>query len=236
MDRKQAQIRTLYIRNLNEKVSRNTLEANLTEFFKNHGFEPQDIKTFTNIRLRGQAFVTFQSHSECVRSISMLNTSTFLGKPVHIQLSKTDSDHAIEQSFKNQFKNEWRSKFEGYQAKVKKIRLDKRKASKCHNNRKRRLSTEEMESRVSQKKAKSDKPISANKILLLSKLSSSVTEAGLYELFEKFKGFQNLSLVKIRHVGFVEFKSEIESTECLKSIGNSLNIDGCKCELHYAKK
>ena len=119
---------------------------------------------------------------------------------------------------------------------MKKIRLDKRKASKCHNNRKRRLSTEEMESRVSQKKAKSDKPISANKILLLSKLSSSVTEAGLYELFEKFKGFQNLSLVKIRHVGFVEFKSEIESTECLKSIGNSLNIDGCNCELHYAKK
>lgn len=236
MNHNQAQVRTLYIRNLNEKVSRNTLRTSLTQYFKSHGFEVQDIKTFTNIRLRGQAFVTLRNHSECIRLMNMLNTSMLLGKPVQIQMSHSSSDYAVEQSFKAQFKNEWKSKFDEYQTKMKKIRLNKRQTFDGHKSLKRKLSAEQNGSEVSQKKHKIQSPNIANKILLLTNLSSSVAESSLYKLFEKFKGFQNLSLVKIRHVGFVEFRSEIESTECLKAIGNSLKVDGCDCKLHYAKK
>ncbi|TFY55033.1 hypothetical protein EVJ58_g8502, partial [Rhodofomes roseus] len=51
---------TLYIQNLNEKIKIPVLKASLRSLFKAYG-EVLDVVAHSNLRMRGQAFVAFES-------------------------------------------------------------------------------------------------------------------------------------------------------------------------------
>ncbi len=51
---------TLYIQNLNEKVKVDVLKSSLRALFKSYG-EVLDVVAHHNLRMRGQAFVSFAS-------------------------------------------------------------------------------------------------------------------------------------------------------------------------------
>lgn len=51
---------TLYIQNLNEKIKIPVLKASLRGLFKSYG-EVLDVVAHSNLRMRGQAFVSFES-------------------------------------------------------------------------------------------------------------------------------------------------------------------------------
>ncbi|QPG76583.1 hypothetical protein FOA43_003974 [Brettanomyces nanus] len=232
------QINTLYVRNLNEKISREMLKNALISTFKKYGLKVLDITTFKNVRLRGQSFITLASHKDCLKAIDIMNTIIILDKPIDMHIAKVNSDRGIEELMKQADHENYKVKFEEYLRKQRSHRLQLRKSD--GNSRKRVLS--EVEDDVDQqqnkkaRKTKTSKQPPQNKILLLTKLPSDVIEDRLFSVFDEYKGFLNLTLVGIRHLALVEFKSEDESARCLQDLDGKVTINGNVCELQFAKK
>jgi U2 small nuclear ribonucleoprotein B'' len=79
--------RTLYVRNLNEKIKLETLKQSLEAIFSQFG-QIQHIRLKHNIKQRGQAFVTFENIE--IATEAMLRSQNFplFDKPMDIQYSR----------------------------------------------------------------------------------------------------------------------------------------------------
>ncbi|SGZ58226.1 CIC11C00000004742 [Sungouiella intermedia] len=77
---------TLYVHNLNDKISRSLLKHNLYLLFSTYG-DVLDI----NMKLRGQAHVIMESKEAAARALKSLLDHPFFGKPLHIDFSKSKS-------------------------------------------------------------------------------------------------------------------------------------------------
>ncbi|KAH3661686.1 hypothetical protein OGAPHI_006536 [Ogataea philodendri] len=211
-------VRTLYVRNLNEKLAPAKLRAALERLFTETGVPVADIRLFKNLRLRGQAFITLSSHNDCLRAIDSLNTKLLYNKPLDMYLAKTNSDLAME--------NE--PDFDAYLADQRRIRLENR-------TKKRKLAPQ-THTTAKKRRLPGARTSEPNKILLLTNLPPTTTKDQVVGLFESYTGFLNVNLVQIRNLALVEFRSETESARCLDSLGNSVKINGSDCYLQFAKK
>ncbi|VEU19756.1 DEKNAAC100152 [Brettanomyces naardenensis] len=231
-------INTLYIRNLNEKVSSAKLKSTLASTFKKNGFMVLDIVAFQNVKLRGQSFVTLPSHKDCLRAMEKINTSLVLGRPMVMHLAKVNSDTGIKEIMKRSHPKDYVKMFDDYIDAKRPSRLSNRKIEKSKSGRKRSLDDNQSEG-AKVKRVKGMKKVETtvpNKILLLTGLSDDVTEKVLYENFDTFKGFLNLTYVGVRHLALVEFRSEDESARCLKDLSTKVSIYGANSQLQFAKK
>lgn len=89
-DGKEGKIRnTLYINNLNEKVSTRKLRISLYMMFSTYG---EVLKIYINFkRQRGQAFVTLRTPEEAQLAKVSLQGEIFFDKELHIDFSKANS-------------------------------------------------------------------------------------------------------------------------------------------------
>ena len=81
---------TLYIRNLNEKVSVNTLRRLLESIFAKFG-EVLQITANKNIKMKGQAFVTFANKLQSAAAMEKLQLYELFQKPIEISYAKNIS-------------------------------------------------------------------------------------------------------------------------------------------------
>ena len=216
---------TVYIRNLNEKVSLKKLEFSLREIFNENGFPVKNIQTCHNIQLRGQAFVVFDDSVELDQVMDTLNTEYVLGKPLHIQRAKKESDLLLKGT----------DKFNEYITKEREERI-KRRTGKDNSKKRSHEDDEDVDNDENKPNKKRMKEIVPNRILIITELSDEVTQSDLIELFEKYKGFLTANYVSVRHVGLIEFQNESEAVECYKSVGEIPLVKGKKCSLTFAKK
>ncbi|KAG0260277.1 hypothetical protein DFQ27_003634 [Actinomortierella ambigua] len=82
---------TLYIRNLNESIKLEVLKKSLRTIFGQYG-EILDIVAHKNIRMRGQAFVAFDSTDTATKAMNEVQSFPLYGKPMTIQYAKNKSD------------------------------------------------------------------------------------------------------------------------------------------------
>ena len=82
---------TIYINNLNEKVSQTELRKQLFAIFTQFG-KILDIMSKKTLKLRGQAFVVFDSEASATKALKSMQGFPFFEKPMNIQYAKCDSD------------------------------------------------------------------------------------------------------------------------------------------------
>lgn len=72
---------TLYIQNLNEKIQIPVLKASLRGLFKSYG-EVLDVVAHSNLRMRGQAFVSFASADVAKKALKEVRGFPLYSKPM----------------------------------------------------------------------------------------------------------------------------------------------------------
>lgn len=222
--------RTIYVRNLNEKLSSTAIKQKLTTLFQSSGFRIDDVRTHKNLRLKGQAFVILHDSTSVSDFVEKFNTKMLLGKPMNVQVARRDSDEVMRQSLTYK-------KFDSYLKKERSSRLLKRKETKLAvANRKRKLDDESTTEDVSNKRMKeTEKPV-PNKIILITSLSKATTEQDLQDIFGVFDGFLNVNLVSARNLALVEFQNEENSILCMNKLGEVVKIKDQDCTMVFAKK
>lgn len=219
---------TLYIRNLNEKVSVNTLRRLLESIFAKFG-DVLQITANKNIKMKGQAFVTFANKLQSAEAMEKLQLYELFQKPIEISYAKTNSDQyfiAVQKDPET----------------VEKRKNEKAKRELKNLSIKRKAQDDEPEFAAppepTKKKIKIEdwKLLPPNNVLLLQNTTVELNHA-LQAFFESFPGFINTRFVKARNLSFVEFESEELSTKCLQdTTKEDLLKLGPEAVLTYAKK
>lgn len=83
--------RTIYIRNLNEKLDVFELQDSLTRLCCQFG-EVLKVSAKRNIVMRGQAFIVFRKRNSAENAIKSLNETEFFGKILVVQWARRDDD------------------------------------------------------------------------------------------------------------------------------------------------
>eukprot|EP00484_Ammonia_sp_Unknown_P030168 CAMPEP_0197028718 /NCGR_PEP_ID=MMETSP1384-20130603/8333_1 /TAXON_ID=29189 /ORGANISM="Ammonia sp." /LENGTH=224 /DNA_ID=CAMNT_0042457759 /DNA_START=58 /DNA_END=732 /DNA_ORIENTATION=- len=86
---------TIYIRNLNEKLSKQELRTCLYLYFTQFG-EILDIVAMKTQRMRGQAFIVFKDIRSATKAIDGASGVEFFGQPLEVHYAKTKSKKLLE--------------------------------------------------------------------------------------------------------------------------------------------
>ena len=88
--------KTVYVQNILEKIKLKDLEASFNQLFSNYGLVNK-ISVKKNIKLRGQAFVQFETQEGATAAVLALQGYLFYGKPLRTNYAKKASDLEAEQ-------------------------------------------------------------------------------------------------------------------------------------------
>ncbi|CAI5758847.1 unnamed protein product [Candida verbasci] len=213
---------TIYVNNLNDRVSLTILNNELLNLFNKYG-EIKQIKTGKTMKLKGQAFIVFKSNEDANKAIEGLQNHELFSKPMRIVYAKHNSDLINDKET------------------IKQRKLAKKKEATKPNPKKRKLQDKEnQEDKEKKKKKASDtnewKKLPPNHILLLQNITENSSE--LDSTFEELEGFINIRFVKVRNLAFIEFENEDCSTKVLKLFESKEELKkfGSDIILSYAKK
>ncbi|KAL6453062.1 U1A U1 small nuclear ribonucleoprotein A [Candida maltosa Xu316] len=195
---------TIYINNLNEKVTINKLKKELNKVFEPCG-EILQISAFKTLKLKGQAFITFNDTQSAAKAIELQNKEVF-SKPMNITFAKYNSDIAESDE----------------------VVLSRKKSKK------RKLDDKKSDTKVNKKLRNEWKDLPPNNILLIQNLTST---DGLESFFGKYTGFENIRLVKVKNLAFINFEDEKLSKNCLDAVSDEeLKQFGNDVIFSFAKK
>lgn len=206
---------TLYVNNLNDKVSLNKLKRKLDEIFQKYG-EIIQITAHKNLKMKGQAFITFKDIQSSTRAMEEEQECLVFGKRIHIRYAKTNSDNYFERI-----------------AKDKSPILQRKKEKEA------KESSGESNAVAKLLRLKQWRSLPPNRILLLQNLDSEMTQDTLRDYFESYEGFINSRYIKARNLAFIEFENEESARSCLENTTDDdkkLNALGDEAFITYAKK
>ncbi|KAJ2358094.1 hypothetical protein GGF43_001049 [Coemansia sp. RSA 2618] len=86
--------KTLYIRNLNEKIKVPVLTKALQAVFETYG-PILEIRARHSIQMRGQAFITYASLSDSVKAHDEVQGFLLFAKPMFIEYARTQSEASV---------------------------------------------------------------------------------------------------------------------------------------------
>ncbi|KAH7886340.1 RNA binding protein [Phlebopus sp. FC_14] len=225
---------TLYIQNLNEKIKVDVLKASLRGLFKSYG-EVLDVVAHSNLRMRGQAFVSFASPEIAQKAMKEVKGFPLYSKPMQISFAKTRSDAVVK-------------KLDPANFEAHKFRRAEHKRSTRYSNplkqkfRAKRMAAE-MDGAAAAPTAKRpnvqmpDEYLPPNKILFLQNLPESVTKDQLMALFSQYPNLYEVRLIPTkRDIAFVEYMDE-GSAGVAKDALHNYKLDGeNKIKITFARK
>ncbi|KZS93224.1 RNA binding protein [Sistotremastrum niveocremeum HHB9708] len=214
---------TLYIQNLNEKIKISVMKQTLTNLFANYG-EVLDVVAHRNIRMRGQAFVSFKSADIAKKAQKEANRFPLYTKPMQISFARTPSDAFVKAFNPDKYDQHHQERLE----RKRKGRIDnplKRKA------RAKKLAAA-LEGGVAAPGPKRpavqmpDEYLPPNKILFLQNLPESVEKDQLTSLFSQFPNLYEVRLIPSKKdIAFVEYLDEGSATVAKDALHN-YKLDG----------
>ncbi|ODV79219.1 uncharacterized protein CANTADRAFT_250583 [Suhomyces tanzawaensis NRRL Y-17324] len=214
---------TLYVNNLNDRVSTTKLKDALSQLFEKYGKIVQ-ITAHSNLKMKGQAFITFENNEASSLAQKELDSHELFSKKMRVRFARSNSDN-------------YHITVTGNTAPV-----EDRKKTKEEVLKKRKLETKPKRSAAStatkKRKVQDFNLLPPHKILLLQNIGSQVEPSQLNEFFEKHSGFINVRSVKVRNLAFIEYDSEPLATSALDSIDQEelKGLFGEAVLLTYAKK
>lgn len=217
---------TLYINNLNEKVSINRLKRVLTLLFGRYGKVLQ-ITAHKNLKLKGQAFITYEDPASSEKALLKLQGRPVFKKPIRIARARKSSDgHHILLNNPEAIA----------QRKAQKEEREKLRKEKEKQNPAAAAAAGEPLQQMQKSQIKHWKSLPPNNVLLLQNLSEEQLSVDfLQQTFSGHSGFERARLIKFRKLAFVDFSSAEQATLCLTSMANESPL-GPNALLTYAKK
>ncbi|KXN83331.1 hypothetical protein AN958_01567 [Leucoagaricus sp. SymC.cos] len=225
---------TLYIQNLNEKVKPQVMKATLRGLFKSYG-EVLDVVAHGNLRMRGQAFVSFASVDHAKKAMKEVQRFPLYSKPMQISFAKTRSD-AVVRKFDATHYEEHKQRRENH-----------KKATRYTNPIKSKFRLKRMAAEVDggatlpQSKRPAvqmpDEYLPPNKILFLQNLPESVTKDQLNSLFSQYPNLHEVRMIPTKKdIAFVEYIDEGSATVAKEALHN-YKLDGeNKIKITFARK
>ncbi|KAF8219679.1 RNA-binding domain-containing protein [Tricholoma matsutake] len=225
---------TLYIQNLNEKIKTDVLKASLRGLFKSYG-EVLDVVAHGNLRMRGQAFVSFASPESAAKAMKDIQRFPLYSKPMQISFARTRSDAVVK-------------KIDAHNYDAHKARRDEHKKKTRYSNplkqkfRAKRTAAE-MDGAAAVPAPRRpnvqmpDEYLPPNKILFLQNLPESVTKDQLMSLFSQYPNLYEVRLIPTkRDIAFVEYMDE-GSAGVAKDALHNYKLDGeNKIKITFARK
>ncbi|WVN85694.1 uncharacterized protein L203_100843 [Cryptococcus depauperatus CBS 7841] len=227
---------TLYLQNLNEKVRIPVLRETLGNLFK--PYRPlQPVIAHHNIRMRGQAFVSFSDVETANEARRDVNEFPLYGKPIQISFAKSLSDSVMKKTKDEKaFEEHIKHRSEDKKLKRKSNPLRQKAQAKL----KAEPSTAGAPSGPSAKKARLQMPdeyLPPNSVLFIQNLPDGTTSEELREVFEVHPGLVEIRTIPAKKdIAFVEFADETTATVAKDALHN-FKIDGeTKMKVTYARK
>ncbi|KAJ3117705.1 SWI/SNF complex component snf12 [Phlyctochytrium bullatum] len=190
--------KTIYIRNLNEKISLKILRRSLEAIFSSFG-NILELRASKCIKLRGQAFVTYDNQESATKALNEAQGFPLFSLPMDIQYAR-DKNYIFYAE-------------EGT-LEIQKKRRAEEKAQKAQEPKKPKPEA----SIGSTGWFPGGAPIPAeflppNNILFIENLPPETTQQILSDLFNQFPGFKEVRLVPGKSdIAFVEYETEAQST------------------------
>lgn len=234
---------TIYVNNINEKVSKDELKKSLYAAFSQFG-PILDVIALKTFKMRGQAFVVFRDITAATQAVRQMQGFPFYEKPMMISYANSKSDAV--------------AKLDGsYEAKDKAERASKRKAERDERKEAKKAglaNPKEVDevgaatpavgeavaaAPVERKKAPPSAPTVAlpNQILFVENLPDQVNEMMLSMLFQQFPGFKEVRLVPGKAgIAFVEFENDVQSGTAMQGLQNFKITPTNLMKITYAKR
>ncbi|GBE77310.1 RNA-binding domain-containing protein [Sparassis latifolia] len=225
---------TLYIQNLNEKIKIPVLKASLKGLFKSYG-EVLDVVAHGNLRMRGQAFVSFESPEIAKRALKEVRGFPLYSKPMQISFARTRSDAVVRKLDSGNY--------EAHKAR----RLEHKKDTRYTNPLKQKYRTRRLAAAMDGAGAAPvskrpnvqmpDEYLPPNKILFLQNLPESVSKDQLMALFSQYPNLYEVRLIPTKKdIAFVEYMDEGSATVAKDALHN-YKLDGeNKIKITFARK
>ncbi|KAI5960965.1 uncharacterized protein KGF55_004232 [Candida pseudojiufengensis] len=222
---------TIYINNINEKVSLNKLRSSLQLLLQN--YNPKRILLQKSLKLKGQAFVTFDNVEDASKAVKELNQKPLFDKNINIEFAKSNSDD-VYLTDKNEFNA--RRQVRREHKIQKKLNESKSKSIKKKTNKKNSTSSKESASA----NLKSWQNLPPNHVLLLQNINETlnINKTTIENYFGDYAGIEIVRYIKPRNLSFIEFENEELATNCLQSVdlSNLKQNFGDNTIFSYAKK
>ncbi|KAH9923200.1 RNA-binding domain-containing protein [Epithele typhae] len=225
---------TLYIQNLNEKIKLPVLKASLRGLFKSYG-EVLDVVAHSNLRMRGQAFVSFESPEIAKKALKEVRGFPLYSRPMQISFAKTRSDAVVQKLDEDGL--------EAHKAR----RLEHKKTTRYTNPIKRKYRQKRLAADADGAGAvptakrpnvqMPDEYLPPNKILFLQNLPETVTKDQLMGLFSQYPNLHEVRLIPTKKdIAFVEYLDEGSATVAKDALHN-YKLDGeNKIKITFARK
>ncbi|KAH8094643.1 hypothetical protein BXZ70DRAFT_1072599 [Cristinia sonorae] len=222
---------TLYIQNLNEKIKIPVLKASLRGLFKSYG-EVLDVVAHGNLRMRGQAFVSFESPEIAAKALKEVKGFPLYSKPMQISFARTRSDAVVKKLDAENF-DAHKSEREEHKKKTRYTNPLKRKFK----------AKREMDGGAAVPVSKRpnvqmpDEYLPPNKILFLQNLPENVSKDQLTTLFSQYPNLYEVRLIPTKKdIAFVEYLDEGSATVAKDALHN-YKLDGeNKIKITFARK
>jgi len=225
---------TLYIQNLNEKIRIPVLKASLRGLFKSYG-EVLDVVAHDNLRMRGQAFVSFESADVAAKALKEVRGFPLYSKPMQISFARSRSDAVVKKLDEGSF--------DAHKAQRLQHKKDTRYTNPLKRKYRARRLAAEMDGAGAAPVSKRpnvqmpDEYLPPNKILFLQNLPESVSKDQLMALFSQYPNLHEVRLIPTKKdIAFVEFLDEGSATVAKDALHN-YKLDGeNKIKITFARK
>lgn len=216
---------TLYVNNLNDKITKDELRRALYSVFSQYG-AILDVVALKTEKMRGQAFIVFRDIASASTALRAMQKFNFYGKEMHVEYAlgkshavmKEDGTWGREQGEKNSGNQQQQSK-----PKRVKMTVDAETNGNAKNDKKEEEEEEE------------DLP--PNNILYLSNIPKETTEKVLIMLFNQYPGMKEVRLIPGRSdLAFVEYQDMDQATVAMKALQRFLLAPKYPLKITYAKK
>ncbi|KAN0060293.1 hypothetical protein ACQY0O_007622 [Thecaphora frezii] len=240
--------KTLYVKNLNEKVKIPIMKETLKNLFGIYG-NVLGVVAHDNFRMRGQAFVALENERIADKARREVNLFPLYGKPMQVQFAKTKSDAVVLQENGDSQETD---AFKQH----KQARLERKKIARRSNP----LRRKELEKKIREKRAAAgeldaateaaagpmaarrpgqempDEYLPPNRILFLQNIPDGVGKGELESLFSVYSGYTEVQTIPGKaSIAFVEF-ADIPSSAAARGALNGYNFGaGDKLKITFAR-
>lgn len=215
---------TLYVRNLNERISMTALKRDLATLFSKYGL--QEIIAHKNLRMRGQAFIVFGQTGDAERAMRDLQGYPFEDKPMLLQYAKSKSDRIVQRTDPENYEQHKETRLAAKAAKGPIVAPTKATTG----------TTKKTKKQAGNKPAG---PVDGNpphKILFVQNLPEEITVDIMQAIFARFKGFKEVRMVPGRAgIAFVEYLDD-ENAIVAREATSGMTLSGQQLKVSYGKK
>jgi len=199
MESTRANVHTLYVNNLNEKVSSKELYTALYSVFSTFG-KIVDIVAAKTYKLRGQAWIVFDSAADAERALVALQGFVFYNKPMSICFARATSDVICKRE------GSYEKRDPGVRLK-RKVENQEREYASRRNTFSTRLEDSGEQNEIS------------SNFLLVQGLPDATTPQMLQLLFQQFPGFTCATLSENKpRTGLIEFDAHVSALYALRGL------------------